>query len=251
MRSLRAILPAALAIVTIACAPQGSLNPLCTNEEAVADPALVGVWQMDGDDGYLEIRGRWQSRASGDSHGSGDAPRGVPPEFSTYSILFVKGNDKKVSSFEGRLVHLGDDSFMDITPNETPIDADFKYFPVVRTQDGDAPQFTKLSELFYMALVRSQAEDASAAPGDSCELQIMAAHVFVKLAVEDDHLRAAWLDREWIEDAVHQGRISIDQQQVGDALLLTATPESLRDLVQQFSNDPQAFKEIGEWRRKR
>lgn len=250
MRSTKAILAAAMAIVTVACGPQESLNPLCTNEEAVADMALIGDWQEQGSDTVLEIVGKWQAQIQINAS-DGDVSSIVPPELRSYSILYVEGKGKRVTSFEGRMVRLGDDTFMDITPNQTPIDADFRYFPVVRTQDGDAPQFTKLSELFYMAMVPSRAEDGSAAPGDSCELQIIAAHMLLKLTVEDDHLRAAVLDGKWLEDMVHQGSVSIDHQQVGDTVLLTASPEQLQDLVEQFSNDPQAFKEIGEWRRKR
>jgi hypothetical protein len=251
MRWLKAIFPAALAISAIACAPQESLNPLCTSQEAVVDMALVGDWQEKGGASLLEIHGKWQAASSTDSDGSDNPSPNVPPDSKTYSILYVEGKNKKLSSFEGRLIRLRDDFFLDIAPTEAPVDADFKYFPVSRTEDGDPPQYTKLSELFYMALTPSQPDAAGAAQGDSYDLQILAAHAFLKVRFEDDDLRVAWLDREWMQEMVNQGRVSIDHTQAGDTLLLTASSEALQDLVQQFSNDPQAFKEIGEWRRKR
>src|SRR5512143_2245902 len=105
MRSTKAILAAAMAIVTVACGPQESLNPLCTNEEAVADMALIGDWQEQGSDTVLEIDGKWQAQSQIDASG-GDVSSIVPPELRSYSILYVEGKDKKVTSFEGRMVRL-------------------------------------------------------------------------------------------------------------------------------------------------
>ena len=117
--------------------------------------------------------------------------------------------------------------------------------------DGELPQFTRLSELFYMALVPSQPEDNGAASGDSSELKLITAHTFIKVTLEDEKLHTAWLDREWLGDMIRDGHISIDHQQAGDSVLLTASSEDLQDMIQQISNEPEAFKEFGEWRRKR
>jgi hypothetical protein len=251
LRGMKSAFPAVLALAALACAPQESLNPLCTNDEAIADPALIGEWREVDGDSLIEIRGDWRGKSANDSDADTNPSPNVSPEFRRYSILYVEGKNKKVSRFDGRLIRLGDDLFLDVTPDEAPVDADFRYFPLVRTEDGNPPSFTKLSEFLYMALVPSQSKDESAAPGDSYRLQIIAVHAILKVRFDDDVLRVAWLDREWTKDMIHDGRISIDHEEVGDTLLLTARPESLQDSVQQFSNDPQAFKEIGAWRRKR
>ncbi|HET7842327.1 MAG TPA: hypothetical protein VFM21_12005 [Terriglobia bacterium] len=245
-----AILSTVLALAMISCAPQESLNPLCTNEEAIAEPALAGDWQLTDSDDVFEIVGRWQALAAADPQIAND-PSSAPPDSRSYAILYIEAKSKRVSAFEGRLVRIGDDFFLDVIPTQVPVDADFKYFPVARSEDGAPPQFTRVSELFFMTLVPSQPGESSASQDGPCEIRLVAAHVFLKIQLEDDGLRLAWLDRDWMQEMIEQGRISIDHQQTGDTMLLTASPESLQDLVQQFSNDPQAFKEIGEWRRKR
>jgi hypothetical protein len=249
MRSYKGILPAAIAIVTIACGPQESLNPLCTNDNAEVDPALTGAWQAVDGNGILEIYGSWHSYATADT--SSDWSQTVPADRRTYAVTYVEGKNKRTWTFDGRLIRLGDDSFMDITPGEAEVDCDFKYFPVTLSKDGELPLFTKLSELFYMALVPSQPEDNGTASGDSSEMKLIAAHTFIKVTLEDERLRTAWLDREWLGDMIRDARISIDHQQVGDSVLLTASPEDLQDMIQQISNEPDAFKEFGDWRRKR
>ena len=249
MRNCKAIIPAAMAIAAIACGPQESLNPLLTNAESVADPALTGVWQAaDGNDG-LEIHGMWQSLAHADS--DSDPSQSAPAEYRTYAVTYVEGKDKKTWTFDGRLIRLGDDSFMDITPRETAVDSDFKYFPVTLSKDGELPQFTRLSELFFMALVPPQPAEDGTASDNSYELKLTAAHAFLKINLEDDRLHAAWLDREWLGDMIRDGRITIDHQQAGDSMLLTASTEALQDMVMQISDEPDSFKAFGEWRRKK
>ncbi len=250
MRRLAAILSTALALAIVSCAPQESLNPLCTNEEAVADPALAGEWQQKDDDSLIQIAGRWQALAAADPQMANDPTNKAPADFKAYAILYVEGKSKRVSAFDARLVRIGDDFFLDVVPQQVPVEADFKYFPVVRNPEGTAPQFTRVSELFFMTLVPSPLCESSQARGDPYELRVVAAHVFLRIRLEEDVLHMAWLDRDWMQEMIEQGRISFDHQQVGDSMLLTASSESLQDLVQQLSADPQAFREIGEWRRR-
>ncbi len=250
MRRLAAILSPVLAMAMVSCAPQESLNPLCTNEEALAEPALAGEWQQMGSDDVLQIVGRWQALAASNPEIASDPTHNAPADSKTYAILYVDGK-KRASPFDARLARIGDDYFLDVIPTQVPVDEDFKYFPVVRSEDGAPPQFTRISELFFMTLVPAPSSDPGAALGDPYELRLVAAHVFLKIQLEDDTLRLSWLDRDWMQQMVEQGRFAIDHQRVGDSVLLTAPTASLQDMVQQFSNDAQAFKEIGEWRRKR
>jgi len=77
------------------CGPALSLHPLCTNEEVIFDPALVGQWETTSDE-------NWVFRKMEDNH---------------YNVT-LKFDRSDSLVLEGRLLRLGDYTFMDVTSGE-------------------------------------------------------------------------------------------------------------------------------------
>ena len=81
------------------CGPALSLHPLCTNEEVIFDPALVGRWETTSDE-------KWIFRQM---------------EENLYNVT-VRFDSRDSLVLEGRLVQLGDYTFMDVTSGEPDVE---------------------------------------------------------------------------------------------------------------------------------
>jgi hypothetical protein len=102
MRKLLFSIAALIMLFAVGCGPALSLHPLCTVEEAVFDPALVGRWGDIDDD-----NGGWIFRQL---------------EGNLYSVTLKENSADSLLPLEGRLVHLGKYTFMDVMAREDDIE---------------------------------------------------------------------------------------------------------------------------------
>ncbi|MBZ5620616.1 MAG: hypothetical protein LAQ69_18105 [Acidobacteriia bacterium] len=85
-------------VVTTGCSSLISLNPFVTDQEAITDAALPGVWNTDDKDGMFAIR----------------------QAGSTYTIVYSEGSSAPMK-FEARLFLAGDAKLLDlVSTNEDP-----------------------------------------------------------------------------------------------------------------------------------
>lgn len=72
-------------------------------------------------------------------------------------------------------------------------------------------------------------------------LPVVPTHIFVRVWLEGDALRIAYLDDEWLEAKIEAGEVQIAHERTGDYLVLTAAPKELQALVLQYAEDESAF----------
>jgi hypothetical protein len=67
------------------------------------------------------------------------------------------------------------------------------------------------------------------------------AHVFLRVSIEGDTLRAGLLDPEWLGKAVEQKKVAIPNVLAGDRIILTASTKELQEFVIWHALDEEAF----------
>ena len=71
------------------------------------------------------------------------------------------------------------------------------------------------------------------------------AHTFVQIKRDGDTLRYAWMDADWLEDALEAKKVRIDHVKLADdRILLTASTCKLRRFVKKHAGNPDAY---GDW----
>lgn len=129
-----------------------------------------------------------------------------------YTVIHSK-QGKHPASFEARLVQLGGYRFVDLYPTEPAIQND-------------------LYGAHFVGL-----------------------HSFHRIWLDGDGLRISALDPDWLQKMISQNGLEIGHAVVNDghedAIVLTAPTSTLQELVVRYAEDPQAFPEPGEWRRKK
>ena len=103
MRNLRRIVTLCAAVLVVGCVP--SIHPLYTEGDLVFEPALVGLWAEEDDDD------RWVFRKSGELE---------------YELTITE--DGTPGDFEARLLQLGSHRFLDLYPEEPPLENGFYTF---------------------------------------------------------------------------------------------------------------------------
>jgi len=99
MTHLRCVVSLSLVVILAGCVP--SIHPLYTDEDLLLDPALQGSWEDDGGDVWLfeqEIENGYRLTITDD---------GIP------------------ARFEARLLQLGSYRFLDLYPEEPPLESEF------------------------------------------------------------------------------------------------------------------------------
>ena len=77
------------------------------------------------------------------------------------------------------------------------------------------------------------------------------AHTFVQIKRDGDTLRYAWMDVEWLGDALDAKKVRIDHVKLADdRLLLTASTCKLRRFVKKHAGNPDAYGDWNEVRKK-
>ena len=184
MRTFKPCVILGLALVMAGCAVP-SLHPLFTEKELVFDPALVGTW------GKEDEEGKWVFTRSGEKRYTVDPQDGEPRKF------------------EGHLVQLGKFRFLDLYPE----DMDIK------------------NEIY--------------------KIHFIPAHTFWRIWIEDDNLRIALMNEDWLKRKIDAKSVSIAHERMDDLIVLTAPTAKLQELVLKHAEDSEAFPDPEEWQRRK
>lgn len=96
-----------------------SLFPIYTDDTLVYFPELLGRWEMEGDEEYIEFSNLPTEKDifGGSSENESDEPK----TFRNYRVVIIEDGDKK--DFVGHIAEIGDDFFLDLYPNVRDYDA--------------------------------------------------------------------------------------------------------------------------------
>jgi hypothetical protein len=77
--------------------------------------------------------------------------------------------------------------------------------------------------------------------GGAYELHLIQGRWVFRVWLDGDTLRLADLSEDWFKEAVNEGEIEIDHEEVNDTLVLTAPTPNLRAFLQEYAGDQGAF----------
>jgi hypothetical protein len=222
MRNAKILIPLGLLAMMTACGPVEWLNRCYNDGDVTFDPALIGRWNDP--DGSVML-----FQQAGDK---------------VYRVVSTDVNadgTPEVTKFEGHLVKLGDLLFLDLLPQTTKANPAAYTFsaPPSGDDNGLQPHLTEVGEGLYASLVR--APQATAGNAGGYELHLFQGHWVFRVWRDGDTLRLADLDADWFKQAVNQGEIEIDHEEVNDTLVLTASTPDLRAFLQEHAGDQGAF----------
>ena len=113
---------------------------------------------------------------------------------------------------------------------------------------------TTLGSYSYLDVYRDEQLPYESKLGDKPFLRVLAnrlpTHIFFRIEIDNDLLKIAYLNSEWLEKTVRERKTEITYQRVGGTLVLTGPTEELRDFVQKHDDDPGAFEPLGEFHRR-
>jgi hypothetical protein len=75
------------------------------------------------------------------------------------------------------------------------------------------------------------------------DFHIIPVHTFAKLTVEPNKLEIHWFDQTWLEELLEENKAEIRHENNGNFVLLTASPDELKQFVQKYATKEEAFKE--------
>ncbi len=169
MKTLFAMIATLSLMLLAGCGPVVSLQPLWDSAHDADEARLIGEWRVVDDEDSFEI---------------------TRDELGTWSLIYR--NKEGVSRYDVRLVRLGDDLYMDLSPRKTTL------------------------------------EDASRA---QAYLPIIPAHFFVRMRFAGDTLKIGLAEEDKVEELVKSNRAVCGFQNAGDILVLTGSTEELQKLV--------------------
>ena len=72
---------------------------------------------------------------------------------------------------------------------------------------------------------------------------VVPVHSFWRMWLEGDELRIAWLNIEWLDEQIEQGKVAVkhEREEEATALLLTADTKDLQQFLLEHADDPEAF----------
>jgi hypothetical protein len=178
------------------CLPIMSLHPLYTEKDLAFDEKLLGTW-VDANENV------WQFS---------DANK---PE-KAYELIFTDTEGKK-GSFAAHLVKLDKKLFLDVYPNEMPLNLD----------DPNKTQW--LYNTFLL----------------------IPAHTFIKVNAIEPQLKLQITDNEEFKKLLKEDPNVIEHTSIEDKLVLTASTKELQAFVLKYANDSRVFTEEGILNRKK
>jgi hypothetical protein len=78
----------------------------------------------------------------------------------------------------------------------------------------------------------------------------LSTHGFARIVLDGDHLEVAFLDPDWLSDALGAGQISVAHTRTDGDIVLTASTDELRELVAVCAGDAKAFANVSTFVRK-
>jgi len=221
MRSAKILIPLGLLAMMTACGPVEWLNPFYNDADVTFDPALVGRW--NGPDGSVL---RFQKA-----------------DDNTYKVVDIEvqsDGSRQKSKFEGHLVKLGDCLFLDLLPQTANAHPGSFAFSPSEDKNGLQPHLVEVGEGLYANFVPAPQASAGNA-GGAYELHLIQGRWVFRVWLDGDTLRLADLSEDWFKEAVNEGEIEIDHEEVNDTLVLTAPTPNLRAFLQEYAGDQGAF----------
>lgn len=109
----------------------------------------------------------------------------------------------------------------------------------------------RLGEHYFIDLHPGSIDDM-----DDCDshwlwaIHMWPVHTFIRVRLEEDVLYVAFMDLDWLTDALEERKIRIKHETNDDMILLTASTSKLKRFVKKYADSPDAFPEEGELHRK-
>lgn len=108
--------------------------------------------------------------------------------------------------------------------------------------EKDAPakfqaHIVKLGKYLFLDILPNQIDTQN----DFYRTHFLSVHTFSRIWFEEDTLRLAIFDGDWMKDMISQNKISIQHEKTEEGIVLTAPTEELQKLVLTYADDPQAF----------
>ena len=234
MRSARIAMILGLLATMTACGPAEWLNQCYDDGDVTFDPALVGRW--NGQDGSI-----LRFREADDQ---------------AYEVIFAedKGDGtREKTKFDGHLVRLGGALFLDLLPQQASAKTGSYAFSVQESDDvtGIKPRLAEVGEGLYASFIPAP-QDSEENEDSAYELHLIQGHWVFRVWLDGDSLRLADLNEDWLKEAVNQGKVAIDHEEVNDTLVLTAPSADLRAFLQEYAGDSGAFPQPDEaWSRQK
>ena len=122
-------------------------------------------------------------------------------------------------------------------------DVDGKTYDLTYITEGQGLKFevhlVKLGELKFFDVYPKVSKDHDA-------FHLIPAHTIWKVQKDEDIIRIAWLDQNWLKEKIAKKEILIPHQLVEDRIILTATTEELQKFVLKYADE--AFPDFNEFK---
>jgi len=127
-----------------------------------------------------------------------------------------------------------------------------KGYELVSTEGGEPGRFeAHLVQLGKYSFLDTYPEEMGP-QNDMHKVHLIRAHFIWRIWREGDLLRIATLDNDWLKKLITEKKVQIPHEELGkDYLVLTAKTQQIQKLVLQFADDPKAFPDPGEFRRRK
>lgn len=116
-----------------------------------------------------------------------------------------------------------------------------KAYELIYTEKGSPAKFSahlvKLGKFLFLDLFPQSPE----LKNDLQQAHLLNVHTFSRLWLEDDTLRLAMLEQDWLKKMITQKKIQIKHERLGDGIVLTASTKDLQKLALNYANNSDAF----------
>jgi hypothetical protein len=232
LRKIAALIAICLTLFLSGCVPVDCLNPLYSDKNTIVDKTLVGEWVGDApDEGGLRI----------------DLIDGV------YQVVMTEKKESgfKETIYEGHLVSLGGEKYLDLSPKM--LDGSAQHiFTMDSSKKGAqfSPALERMSDGMYLEIL-----GPIPAKGNTVELRarLKPVHWIVKVEVTEKTLALSYFDREWVQEAIDKNLIQARHSKAGSnndtSWVLSGSTAELQQFVMHHGEEAGAFSGLNVLRR--
>jgi len=116
-----------------------------------------------------------------------------------------------------------------------------KSYELIYTEKGSPAKFeanlVKLGQALFLDLF-PQSPDLK---NDLQQAHLLNVHTFSRVWIEDDTLRLAMLEHDWLKTMIDSGKVNIQHEVLDRQVVLTAPTKELQQFVVRHANDKGAF----------
>ena len=232
-----------LTIVIISLVQTGcflrSVHPLVTSEEAILVEGLEGIWESQNH--------RWtfindpQKFPNLLEYIGGKTT--VDFERNIYMILIQNLNDTSATVNEvyvGKAINLNNAYFMDLQIFMTSIE----------TLDAPSSIFMN-GEFLDVQVSMHSIKSNNASPiymkGEFVDWHFFPVHTFSKISLKENQLNIEFFETSFIEKLISANRIRIKHEKTDDSILITASTNELKKIVEKYAHEEDAFENALEY----